>query len=333
MKTTRKNLNFMIGLMLTLFISLTAKALSLLPGLMIIGPLVLALLLGMVVRSLFQVKKKYAVGVDFSSKYLLRLGIILLGLRLHLGDIYHAGLTVFMLALICLLLGILGVYGLSRLFGVGKKIGLLTAFGTGICGAAAIVALAPQLKANKEEVSTSVAVIAVLGTFFTIVYTFIYSILQLTPIEYGQFVGATLHEIAHVIAASDIGGSNAVDMAIIVKLTRVMLLIPVAFVLGLLIRSKAATNEGEKASLPMPWFIIGFLAMSGLNTLDVLPEMVVHVLVNSSAIFLAMAMAGFGLNVNIKNLLQRGKSAFIAGLIGSVVLSMLGYFLVRFFAN
>jgi uncharacterized integral membrane protein (TIGR00698 family) len=332
MRMIDKKMNFISGMTITFIISLIAKALSFIPGIAIVGQLVLALILGMLWRSMFRIKKEYSLGVDFSSKSLLRLGIILLGMRLNLLDIYHAGISVFLIALINLLFALIVVYMLTRWLGVEKKIGLLTACGTAICGAAAIVALAPQLKANQEEISTSVAVIAVLGTIFTIGYTFIYSLFGLTPIAFGIFSGATLHEIAHVIAAADVGNEDAVDMAVIVKLTRVMLLVPVAIVLSYFMKSEyVTTNDEKKSSFPVPWFIVGFLVMSGLTTLNILPETVSSSIVSFSYILLAMAMAGFGLNVNIKNLLNRGKGAFIAGLIGSILLSLLGYGLVVLF--
>src|SRR5690606_9549142 len=147
---------------------------------------------------------------------------------------------------------------------------------------------------------------------------------------YGVFAGGTLHEIAHVIAAADVGGENAVDTAIIVKLTRVLLLIPVAIVIGYLFQRKENVATGKKKiSLSIvPWFIFGFLIMSGVNTLGIFSETLTNIMVDLAYLLIAMAMAGLGLNVNIKSLGKGSIKAFVACLIGSLLLAGLGYALV-----
>lgn len=252
-------------------------------------------------------------------------------MRLNLADIYHAGANVFFIAVINLLFALIVVYGLTKIFHVDQKLGILTACGTAICGAAAVVAIAPQIKANEKETAVGAAIVALLGTVFTLVYTVLYSVMNLTPTEYGIFAGGTLHEIAHVIAAASAGGNEAIDIAVIVKLTRVALLVPVAIIIGIFYRRKAKGEEKKTFSLSIiPWFILGFLAMSAINSLGIIPANVAQALVNIAYILIAMAMAGLGLNVEIKTFKELGVKAFVAGLIGSVCLSILGYILVIF---
>lgn len=322
---------FMKGILLTLIIALVAKYISTFPFFSILGQLVIAIILGMAWRAAFKVQDTWQIGITFSSKKLLRLGIILLGMRLNLMDIYNAGASVFLIAFINLVFALLVVYGLTKVFHVDKKLGILTACGTAICGAAAVVAIAPQIKANEKETAVGAAIVALLGTVFTLVYTVLYSVFNLTPTEYGIFAGGTLHEIAHVIAAASAGGDEAIDMAVIVKLTRVALLVPVAIVIGILYRRMDKKQEKEGFSLSIiPWFILGFLAMSAINSLGIVPANVAQTFVNTAYILIGMAMAGLGLNVDIKTFKQLGVKAFIAGLIGSVCLSILGYILVIF---
>jgi len=322
---------FMKGILLTLIIALVAKYISTFPFFSILGQLVIAIILGMAWRAAFKVQDSWQVGISFSSKKLLRLGIIFLGMRLNLADIYHAGASVFLIAFINLLFSLVVVYWLTKVFHVEKKLGILTACGTAICGAAAVVAIAPQIKANEKETAVGAAIVALLGTLFTLVYTLLYSLFSLTPTEYGIFAGGTLHEIAHVIAAASAGGNEAIDMAVIVKLTRVALLVPVAIVIGILYRRIDKGQEKEAFSLSIiPWFILGFLAMSAINSLGIIPVNVAQVFVNIAYILIGMAMAGLGLNVEIKTFKQLGVKAFIAGLIGSVCLSIVGYVLVVF---
>ncbi|WP_374967626.1 YeiH family protein [Lysinibacillus sp. RS5] len=322
---------FMKGILLTLIIALVAKYISTFPFFSILGQLVIAIILGMAWRAAFKVQDSWQAGISFSSKKLLRLGIILLGMRLNLADIYHAGAGVFLIAFIDLVFALVVVYGLTKVFHVEKKLGILTACGTAICGAAAVVAIAPQIKANEKETAVGAAIVALLGTIFTLVYTVLYSVFNLTPTEYGIFAGGTLHEIAHVIAAASAGGNEAVDMAVIVKLTRVALLVPVAIIIGIFYQRMDKGQEKEGFSLSIiPWFILGFLAMSAINSLGIIPANVAQTFVNISYLLIGMSMAGLGLNVEIKTFKQLGVKAFIAGLIGSVCLSIIGYVLVIF---
>ncbi|SCY69613.1 conserved hypothetical integral membrane protein [Lysinibacillus sp. TC-37] len=323
------NPNFLKGVLLTLLIALVAKYIATFPFFSILGQLVIAIILGMAWRAAFKVQDSWQVGIAFSSKKLLRLGIILLGMRLNLADIYHAGANVFLIAVINLVFALLVVYGLTKMFKVEQKLGILTACGTAICGAAAVVAIAPQIKANEKETAVGAAIVALLGTIFTLIYTVIYSIIDLTPTEYGIFAGGTLHEIAHVIAAASAGGNEAIDIAVIVKLTRVALLVPVAIMIGIFYRRIDKNKEKKAFSFSIiPWFILGFLAMSAINSLGIIPANVAQAFVNIAYILIAMAMAGLGLNVEIKTFKELGVKAFIAGLIGSVCLSVLGYILV-----
>lgn len=322
---------FIKGILLTLLIALSAKYISTFPFFSILGQLVIAILLGMAWRAAFKVQDSWQGGISFSNKKLLRFGIVLLGMRLNLADIYHAGVSVFLIALLDLVFALVIVYGLTKVFHVERKLGILTACGTAICGAAAVVAIAPQIKANEKETAVGAAIVALLGTLFTLVYTLCYSLFGLAPTEYGVFAGGTLHEIAHVIAAASAGGNEAIDMAVIVKLTRVALLVPVAIIIGIFYRKMERGQEKEPFSLSIiPWFILGFLAMSAINSLGIVPSNVAQAFVNIAYILIGMAMAGLGLNVDIKTFKQLGVKAFIAGLIGSICLSAVGYLLVIF---
>lgn len=323
---------FLLGLGITLVIAIIAKYIAMLPVLSIIGQLVIAILLGMVWRATLPVPGSSMVGVEFASKKLLRLGIILLGMRLNLQDIIQAGPKVFAVAALDIVFALVVVYGLTRLFGVNRRLGMLTACGTAICGAAAVAAVAPQVKADKQETAVGVATIAVLGTLFTLAYSVIYPILGLTESGYGVFAGGTLHEIAHVIAAAAAGGQQAMDIAIIVKLTRVALLVPVALVIGWWYhrqtKHKDGASQAERTPLAIPWFILGFLAVSGINTLGIVPQSIAAQIVALAYLLIAMAMAGLGLNIDAGTLKRMGIRPFWAGLIGSILLSIFGFALV-----
>ncbi|CEG29360.1 YeiH family protein [Bacillus sp. B-jedd] len=320
---------FLKGLGITLLIAIIAKALSGLPFLSIMGQLVIAILLGMAWRAAFGFNETYKPGIAFANKKLLRFGIILLGMRLNLADIYEAGGKVFLIAAVNIVFALVVVYWLAKLFGTEEKLGVLTACGTAICGAAAVVAIAPQIKAKEEETAVAAAIVAILGTIFTLAYTLLYAVFNMTPTVYGVFAGGTLHEVAHVVAAAAAGGNDAVDIAVIVKLTRVALLVPVALLIGFFMQKKTEGAGGRKLSMPaIPWFIFGFIAMSGFNTLGIVSETVAGYIVAAAYLLIAMAMAALGMNVEIKTFRRLGMKAFTAGLIGSVLLSVFGYILV-----
>lgn len=258
-------------------------------------------------------------------------------MRLNLMDIVAAGPRVFLLAVIVIIFAISVVYGLARLFKVDKRLSILTACGTAICGAAAVVAIAPQIKAKDDETAIGAAIVAILGTIFTLLYTFLYPFLGLSDLGYGVFSGATLHEIAHVIAAADAGGNAAVDMAVIVKLTRVALLVPVAILIGIWSNREERKVQGGAAkaswkSIPIPWFILGFLVVSGVNSLGIVSASVANGIVTIAYMLIAMAMAGLGLNVDLAAFRRLGMKSFAAGLIGSVMLSLVGFMLVHILA-
>lgn len=325
------NRGFMIGIGLTFVLAMTAKIVTILPYLSLVGPLVFAILLGMLWNTFLPVKTDWEQGITFSSKKLLRVGIILLGMRLNLSDIATAGWPAFVLALGSIVIGIGAVYVAMRILGVDKMLGFLTACGTGICGAAAIVAVSSQVKAKAEETAVSVAIIAILGTIFTFMYSIFYPFIHLSESAYGMFVGGTLHEIAHVVAAGDVGGEVALDFALVVKLSRVMLLV---FVVGgisiwMAKRERQAGNSFTIKSLPIPWFIFGFLAVSALYSTGIIPENFATQIVSLAYILMAMAMAGLGLDVKFSAFRRAGMKPFIAGFVGSLVLVIVVYIYVR----
>lgn len=322
---------FLTGIGLTFVLAMIAKIISVIPYLSLIGPLVFAILLGMLWNTFLPLKKNWQQGITFTSKKLLRMGIILLGMRLNWSDITAAGWPAFALAFGSIVIGMGAVYMAMRILGVDKMIGFLTACGTGICGAAAIVAVSSQVKAKAEETAVSVAIIAILGTFFTFMYSIFYSFIDLSESAYGMFVGGTLHEIAHVVAAGDVGGEVALDFALVVKLSRVMLLVLVVGGISIWMakRERQTGNPITIKNLPILWFIFGFLAVSALYSTGIIPEGLATKIVSLAYILMAMAMAGLGLEVKFSAFRRAGLKPFIGGFVGSLVLVIVVYFYVR----
>lgn len=312
------------GIGLTFLLTLLANLVISLPLLSVMGAMVIAILLGIGWRSLWGLPDTAQAGVGFAAKKLLRFGIILMGVRLNIGEVIAAGPKIILLDMIVITLAISVIYWLGRRFGVGRRLALLTGAGTGICGAAAIAAVAPTLDANEEETAIAVATIAILGTIWTIAYTLLWNMADFSSYFYGVFTGATLHEVAHVVAAAQAGGVVASKIAILTKLGRVALLIPVALILGFFFNRN---SQGTK-NLPIPWFILGFLGVSAINSLGLLSPGLAEGTLKISVFILTMAMAGLGLNVEINSFRRIGAKSLLIGVIGSVILSIVGFGLV-----
>ncbi len=311
------------GILLTLLLALISGQIASLPFFNIMGIMIISILLGMSWKRLFGVRGQAIAGIDFSSKKLLRVGIILMGLRLNLSQIADAGFSMILIDAIVIIFTLITIIYLGKWFGIESHLATLIAVGTAVCGAAAIVAVAPLIKGKKEYTALAVACIAILGTIGAIGYIFIYPFLPIDNQAYGLLVGSTLHELAHVIAASVPGGNVSSETAILAKLGRVALLIPVAIVMEYLFNKNNNRDETEKATkrkLPIPWFIVGFLVMSCINTLGFIPDAIINILLIISVYCLSMAMAGLGLSINFNDFKKVGIKPIIVAILGFIAL-------------
>lgn len=325
---------FIYALIMTLVCSVVGTLLGGLPYLSIIGALVISLILGMFFQFDRPLIEKAEVGIGFISNKFLRLGIILLGFKLNLIDLAHAGVKTILVAMVVVSGVIVLTYNIARKMGVNKQLAILTASGTGICGAAAVMGISPQIKVSQEQEKKkhndevlAVAIVAILGTVFTLIEISIKPLLHMSPSQFGVMAGGSLHEIAHAIATGGAGGPVSLDTAIITKLSRVLLLAPAALVLGIWYQHSEKDNTSVgKQKLPIPWFMAGFLLASVIGTFVPMSSTVLDWLVKLAYLVLGMAMAALGMTVNFKAFLSSGKNAVLAALSASVIL--LGFMIV-----
>ncbi|MDQ1003405.1 putative integral membrane protein (TIGR00698 family) [Neobacillus niacini] len=325
-----------IGILLTFSLAILAGLIAKLPLFSIMGIMIISILLGALWNNTLPLPTSINVslGIQFSSKKLLRAGIILLGFRLNLFQIVDSGVSVILIDILVIAFTIMFILTLGRIFKTNKELTILVAAGTAICGAAAIVAVAPLIKSKQEQTAVAVSCIAVLGTIGALLFIFLYPYLPLTNTEYGLLVGATLHELAHVVAASVPGGELGSETAILVKLGRVLLLIPVALLISFFINRKNEKHERNLKKLPIPWFIFGFLLMSFINTLQLIPDHIINILLLLSIYFLAMGMAGLGLSIKWSDFRKVGFKPIVVailGFVGLLCLSPILLFLYRLF--
>ncbi|MBN8193827.1 YeiH family putative sulfate export transporter [Bacillus sp. NTK074B] len=320
------------GVLLTALLAFISGTIAEYPFFSIMGVMIISILMGMSWKGVMDIPQDAYPGITFSSKILLRAGIILMGLRLNVEQIASAGFSVVLVDVIVIVFTLAFMMALGKLLRIDRHISALIAVGTAVCGAAAIVAVAPLIGAKKEMTAISVAFIAIMGTIVTIFYTFLYPLLGLSPHDYGVLTGSTLHELAHVIAAAAPGGDMGSDTAILVKLGRVALLIPVAIILGILFNKTDSKKTAEKRAfkdLPVPWFIFGFLFMCFINTIGFLPAAVTQMLIALSIFLLSMAMAGLGLSVNFSEFKKLNSKVLATGVTGAIALVILGFLLTK----
>jgi uncharacterized integral membrane protein (TIGR00698 family) len=288
-------------------------------GLKILGILGWALVLGIVVRSSLVVPAGLKSGISYSAKTILRLGIVLLGVRLNFSSLASSGLLIVLLDGLIVLLGILGVNQLGKRFGFSRGLRLSLAFGTGICGASAAVAAGSIANAKDEEVSLAVGTVSLLGTLGVLGFILLRQPLGLSDVRYGILTGSTLQEVGQVIAAASVN-STALDTATLSKLARVALLAPALVIASSLLQRRGGmAQDGERPPV-LPPFLLGFLAVGVINSVAVLPKEVSGFAQTLSIACTATAMAGIGLGVDLKAVRRVGVKALLVGALGFVAL-------------
>src|SRR5699024_7186820 len=201
------------GVGFTFFIALLGYLLAMVPGFNLVGQLACAIIIAVIYRHFFGYPEAIRTGINFSSKRLLRAAIILYGLKLNIDVVLSDGIGLLIRDTGVIIFAILTIMWLAKLFKADKSISLLLGVGTGVCGAAAIAAVAPIMKAKDEDTAISVGIIAFIGTVFAIGYTILRPFLPLDMIQYGIWSGTSLHEIAHVALAAEPAGDDGLAMA------------------------------------------------------------------------------------------------------------------------
>lgn len=321
--------NFALGILFTMAIATAGTGLANLPGINRIGAMLSAILLAVIYRNVLSYPESMREGVQFSARYILRFAIILYGFKLNIEVVLHKGGMLLVHDAITIIVAIATTMLLAKLLKADMKLSLLLGIGTGVCGAAAIAAVSPILKASDEDTAIGVGIIALIGTIFALAYTIIMPFLQISNVSYGIWSGVSLHEIAHVAAAAAPAGPDALAMGLLAKLGRVFLLIPLSFVLSLWMRHKGEGGKNKSASFP--WFLVGFIVTSLIGTYLPIPKFVLNHISTASSFLLAAAMVGLGLNVHLSSLRTRAMRPLLAMIIGSIVVSSISYITLLWF--
>ena len=309
------------GLLLIVLFAAVATALSTLPFFqhLSLSPLVVGILIGIVFANTLgrSLPEEWRSGLKFCSKRILRIGIIFFGFRLTLADVAQVGLSAVALDIfiVCSTIG-LGLL-VGKWLNMDKETTLLTSSGSAICGAAAVLGAEATLKSEAYKTAVAVSTVVLFGTLSMFLYPVLYrnGFFPLSTHEMGLYTGSTVHEVAHVVGASNAMGKEVAEVAVIVKMIRVILLVPVLLVFSWSARSRSENVAPDQRRLVVPWFALLFLLAIALNTLLSLSPAVTEPIKTVDNFALTMAMTALGCETTIDKFRQAGWRPFVLALV------------------
>lgn len=302
-----------------------------------LSPMIVGIILGMLYANSLRnnLPETWVPGIQFCSKRILRIGIILYGFRLTFQDVTAVGIpSIIVDAIIVVGTISIGVL-IGRMLKMDRGITLLTSVGSAICGAAAVLGAESALRAKAYKTAVAVSTVVIFGTLSMFVYPVLYrnGVFDLTPEQMGIYAGSTIHEVAHVVGAGNAMGESVSSTAIIVKMIRVMMLVPVLLFLTWSVARNAVKSgeEGQKGKVNIPWFAILFLVVIAFNSFDLLPTSLVAFINKFDTFLLTMAMTALGAETSIEKFKKAGAKPFVLALALQIWLLIGGYSLAKWF--
>lgn len=303
------------GLLLSAALAAAAFALRRIPGVATFSPMIIAIILGMLFHNVIGTPSRAKAGVSFSMKKVLRFAIILLGLQLTLTQVADVGVVGVGIIAATLIATFAVTKWAGRVIGVDRKLAELIAAGTSICGASAVIATNTVTEAHDEDVAYAVACVTVFGSISMFAYPLLPALFHLDPHAYGLWAGASIHEIAQVVAAAFQDGKDAGEFGTIAKLSRVLMLAPLVLALGLAgARHHAAHSHGKgRKPIALPWFVAGFIALVLVNSVVTIPPEAKGWIVQATTFLLSLALAAMGLETDVRKLMAKGLRPALLG--------------------
>jgi uncharacterized integral membrane protein (TIGR00698 family) len=297
--------------------------------------LVVAILLGVLIRAFWTPGPLWKPGISFSAKTLLEIAVVLLGASLSAGLLVALGPFLLVGIAIIVAVAIVTSYTICRALGLPKKMSVLVACGNSICGNSAIAAVAPVIGARPDDIASSIAFTAVLGVVVVLVLPLFVPLLDLSLTQYGTLAGLTVYAVPQVLAATLPIGELSNQVGTVVKLVRVLMLGPVVLALALLVgRMRNASDPASERRWPplselVPWFIVGFLLFMLARSLGFIPQDLLRPLRTLAAVLTTIAMAALGLGVDVRVVAKAGLRVASAVTLSLVVLGLISFALIR----
>ncbi len=285
-----------------------------------VSSLTIAVLAGMVLGNVPLDIERFRPGLAFSGKHVLRIGVIALGMRLSVGQIGDLGVPVIAVIVATVTATFFGTQALGRRLGVSRPLSLLVATGYSICGASAIAAMESSSDADEEEVALAIGLVTLAGTIAMFAIPILGDVFALSDQQYAVWAGASIHDVAQVVAAGSARGSAVLAGAVVVKLTRVMLLAPL--VTGVSIsRSRNSDVAAADRPSPLPGFVAGFLILVAIRSTGFVPSPVIDLTATIEKFVFAVALVGLGAGVRIDRLRKLGGAPLALGAIASAIVA------------
>lgn len=301
------------------------------------SPMIVGIILGMLYANSLRnnLPDTWVPGILFCSKRILRIGIILYGFRLTFQDVTAVGLPAILIDAIIVTVTVCGGVLIGKLLKMDRSIALLTSVGSGICGAAAVLGAESAINTKPYKTAVAVSTVVIFGTLSMFLYPVLYrnGVFDLSPELMGLFTGSTVHEVAHVVGAGNAMGQGVSNTAIIVKMIRVMMLVPALLVISWAVArnlTKRDAAEQAKGKITIPWFAILFLVVIGFNSFNLLPVALVEWINQFDTFLLTMAMTALGAETSFDKFKKAGAKPFLLAAILFVWLIGGGYCLAKY---
>lgn len=300
----------------------------------IVNDVIIAIFLGALIRNLIGILELFKPGLSFSLKKVLRLAIILMGMQLSFQQVVNTGERSLAIILFVVTVTIPLTYYIGKKLGLNSEISTLLGVGSAICGATAVLATGPVIKANERDIALAVATIFIFNTLALFLFPTIGRLLHLSYLSYGTWTGVAVQDVSSVVATGFAFSQQAGEVATVVKLTRTVFIVPVVFLAGLFFTlkdQKTAEKKFKKVKYIkiFPWFVVGFLIMTLLNSLGLFSKSLVNNINPVTHFLILMVMAGVGADLDLKEMKKVGLSFLYVGLTGMLIMSVLSFFLIK----
>jgi uncharacterized integral membrane protein (TIGR00698 family) len=330
----RYPLGFLLCVAITLVATLLQAIEVRLVGQPYLEALVLAILIGVAIRSIWTPDLRWVPGIVFSAKFVLEFAIVLLGASVSITMIAALGplLILGIASIVAVAIG--ASFLICRALGLPRRMSILIACGNSICGNSAIAAVAPVIGADADDIASSISFTAVLGVVVVLGLPFLVPILGLSLTQYGVLAGLTVYAVPQVLAATLPIGALSNQVGTVIKLVRVLMLGPVVLGFSLLASQVKPAHDRLRRRRPrlnelVPWFIIGFLIVLALRSMGLIPENVLPAITSFAAFLTTIAMAALGLGVDVRAVARTGARVTFAVIASLIVLGLMSYGLIR----
>lgn len=313
-----------------------------------ISTAMIAILLGMLFGNIFKIRDNFVKGLDFTQSYILKLGIICLGIQLKPFEFLEFGAVAIPLIIICIVTVLIVIKLLIKKLKIPTRMAYLISIGSTVCGTTAIMATAPVIGAKKNEVSYAIANITLFGILSMLIYPYFANYyFDAEPMFVGLFLGTSIHETSQVAAAGLIydqqfNSPETLNIATVTKLIRNTFLVIMIPLFAFLYNRNNVVKKNYSILAIFPYFVIGFVAMIilrnigdqfFLNSYNNLWIETVDIIKSSSKVFLTMAMAAIGLSTNLRDLKSMGYKPFLVGFIGMATVGLVSILSIEFYIN